>query len=79
MEITPNFSGEAVSYNGRACIGIRCMAHTGSNVFHLLSNMKRVRFLHEFKGSFQIQKNRKSQSWLLLLMQYPKILIILTE
>ena len=45
-------TGDAVTYNGPTYIAIRSGKHTGSSAFHYLTDMKRVRSLPEFEGSF---------------------------
>ena len=47
------FSNEAVTYSGAMYIGIRSAKHSGSTAFHHLNDMKRIRSLDEFEGSFK--------------------------
>ena len=52
-------TGDAVTYNGPTYIAIRSGKHTGSSEFHHLTDMKRVRSLPEFEGSFTNSINQK--------------------
>ena len=47
------FSEEAVTYLGPTYVGNRNVKHTGSNAYHNLQDMKRIRSLEEFQGSLQ--------------------------
>ena len=60
MEIFPKkMTGDAVTYSGPTYVAIRSAKHTVSSAFHHLTNMKRIRSLPEFEGSFTNSNSEK--------------------
>ena len=50
----------AVTYSGPTYCAIRSAKHTGSSAYHHLQDMKRIRSLHIFDGSFKNNSEAKS-------------------
>ena len=54
MQVRENdFSGDAVTYSGPTYCAIRSAKHSGSSAYHHLQDMKRIRLLDIFDGSFK--------------------------
>ena len=54
MQVRENdFSGDAVTYSGPTYCAIRSVQHSGSSAYHHLQDMKRIRSLDIFDGSFK--------------------------
>ena len=54
MQVRENdFSGHAVTYSGPMYCAIRSVKHSGSGAYHHLQDMKRIRSLDIFDGSFK--------------------------
>ena len=49
----------AVTYSGPTYCAIRSAKHTGSSAYHHLQDMKRIRSLHIFDGSFKNNSEAK--------------------
>ena len=50
----------AVTYSGPTYCAIRSAKHIGSSAYHHLQDMKRIRSLHIFDGSFKNNSEAKS-------------------
>ena len=60
MEIKETiYSREAVTYSGPTYVAIRSAKHSQSSALHHLQDMKRIRSLDEFGGSYKNQGNDK--------------------
>ena len=54
MQVRENdFSGDAVTYSGPTYCAIWSVQHSGSSAYHHLQDMKRIRSLDIFDGSFK--------------------------
>ena len=54
MQVRENdFTGDAVTYSGPTYCAIRSTKHSGSSAYHHLQDMKHIRLLDIFDGSFK--------------------------
>ena len=54
MQVRENdFTGDAVTYSGPTYCAIRSAKHSGSSAYHHLQDMKCIRLLDTFDGSFK--------------------------
>ena len=60
MQVRENdFTGDAVTYSGPMYCAIRSAKHSGSSAYHHLQDMKRIRLLDIFDGSFKNNSEAK--------------------